>query len=327
MLLEQRLETFDTLEAYYHSYGLLRWPVVYVLPFWLRAWWEAYAEPNTEALLLSFHDGDGLFGLAPLYKCSGGAARFIGSASVCDYLDFISAPGRGEAFLGTLAAALTERDISALELESQRPDSLVFRILAEYGSPPGWRATFTRETLAFAVPSRPSWEAYLTALSKKQRHEVRRRLRRFFEDAPGYRYRVLASPADLAAFTPVFLELMRQNPEKEEFLDSVTAAYFHRLILSSGQAGVGRFGVLEIDGKVVAAVLYFDYEGRVYLYNSGYRSEAASLGVGFICKVLCLRDSFNRGAGVFDFLKGDEVYKSRLGARGVPVYRVTLRKV
>jgi CelD/BcsL family acetyltransferase involved in cellulose biosynthesis len=44
------------------------------------------------------------------------------------------------------------------------------------------------------------------------------------------------------------------------------------------------------------------------------------LSVGLLSKVLCIKDSIERGKKRFDFLKGREAYKYRLGGREVPIY-------
>jgi CelD/BcsL family acetyltransferase involved in cellulose biosynthesis len=60
-----------------------------------------------------------------------------------------------------------------------------------------------------------------------------------------------------------------------------------------------------------------DLGGTRYLYNSGYDADFSGLSVGIACKLLSIRDAVERGLTRYDFLKGEETYKRRLG--GVPV--------
>jgi len=103
--------------------------------------------------------------------------------------------------------------------------------------------------------------------------------------------------------------------------------FFQHLITAAAETGLARFGLLEVEGRNVAAVLYFDYQDKIYLYNSGYDSEYHSLSVGLLAKILCIRDSIERGKQIFDFLKGQEIYKTRLGGNTVPIYQVTLERI
>ena len=65
-------------------------------------------------------------------------------------------------------------------------------------------------------------------------------------------------------------------------------------------------------------LLGFDHGDRLNLYNSGYDPAYRDLSVGLICKAYCIGETIERGMR-YDFLKGREVYKHRLGAREVPI--------
>jgi CelD/BcsL family acetyltransferase involved in cellulose biosynthesis len=65
----------------------------------------------------------------------------------------------------------------------------------------------------------------------------------------------------------------------------------------------------------------FDYNDTVYLYHSGYNRLYDSLSPGFLAKLLSIRDSIERGMRRYDFLKGAQEYKYRLGGREIPLYR------
>jgi len=99
------------------------------------------------------------------------------------------------------------------------------------------------------------------------------------------------------------------------------ASFFKLLVTATAQAKILRLGFLKLDTVPVAALIYFDYNDTIYLYNSGYDPQYSYLSVGLISKVLCIKDSIERGKEKFDFLKGAEVYKYRLGGQEIPLYR------
>ena len=101
------------------------------------------------------------------------------------------------------------------------------------------------------------------------------------------------------------------TPARESFFRSLAGA----------TAGIGllRLGILQIDSAPAAMTMGFDYEGSHYLYNSAYDPRFSHLSVGLLCKVLCLKDSIERGKTTWDFLKGGEPYKYQLGGRQVPI--------
>ena len=94
------------------------------------------------------------------------------------------------------------------------------------------------------------------------------------------------------------------------------------------EAGLLKFGILELGKLPVAMTIYFDYHDCVYLYNSGYDPRYSSLSVGLLAKILGIKDSIQRGKKKFDFLKGGEPYKYHLGGREIPLYscQITIKK-
>jgi len=59
----------------------------------------------------------------------------------------------------------------------------------------------------------------------------------------------------------------------------------------------------------------------MYLYNNGYDNDFSSLSVGLLGKVLSIKESIQSGKKTYDFLKGAEVYKRRLGGQPIQLYR------
>jgi CelD/BcsL family acetyltransferase involved in cellulose biosynthesis len=90
-------------------------------------------------------------------------------------------------------------------------------------------------------------------------------------------------------------------------------AFFIDMAQAVAGYGALRLGLLEMGTRPVAAVLCFDYNNGVYLYNSGYDPSYARLSAGLISKLEAIRWAIQQKKRVFDFLKGAEVYKERLG--------------
>ena len=102
-------------------------------------------------------------------------------------------------------------------------------------------------------------------------------------------------------------------------------SFFKSLAKAMAQAQLLRLGILELDALPIAVVMCFDYNDTVYLYNSGYDPTYGSLSVGLISKILSIKDSIGRGRRKFDFLKGAEDYKYRLGGKEIPLHGCQIR--
>ena len=328
MAAEIRIENLASLAKYYdHPTLKQNWSLVFNLPVWLQAWWEAFGA-EYELCLYSVWQEGALIGIAPLMR-RGEEARLLGSPDVCDYLDFVAVAGKESDLLKALIPELQKQKIKRLILNAQRPDSVFFKgnsfATAEAGDVKKLYSLHIRkDDNSYELLLASSWEDYLAGLNKKQRHEIRRKLRRLEEGAKSYRYRVISGKEEIESFIPCFFDLFQQNPEKADFFTENMERYFRLLITAMAEASLARFGLLEIDDITAAAVFYFDYRKRVYLYNSGYRSDYSDLSVGLLSKILCIRDNIDKGRAVFDFLKGEEIYKSRLGGTAIPIHTATL---
>jgi CelD/BcsL family acetyltransferase involved in cellulose biosynthesis len=294
------------------------WNCIFVLPPWLKAWWHEFGS-DAELYLAAVLQGRVLIGVAPLLL-KDGEASFIGSADVCDYLDFIILPGREVDFFTALLDDLKVRGVGRLSLGPLRPDSTVLSSLLPLVRDLKYDFACEMKDVSSEVCLPPTWEEYLGMLTQKQRHEVRRKLRRLRE-AGDVNYRVFEDWDSISLSMALFLKLFRESRQaKATFLTTRMEQFLTSLVRGMAQAGLARLGILELSASPVAAVLCFDHNNTVFLYNNGYDPHYSSLSAGSICKALCIKDSIEKGRGKFDFLKGAEEYKHHLGGREVNLY-------
>ena len=72
----------------------------------------------------------------------------------------------------------------------------------------------------------------------------------------------------------------------------------------------------------VAAAFGFEDDDTYYLYNSAYDIGAGAASPGIVLVSELVKQALETGHRRFDFLKGDEVYKYRLGASARPLWRI-----
>ena len=245
----------------------------------------------------------------------------MGSDDVCDFVDFVIAPGEGENFFNILIDYLKNKGIRRLNLGLLRPDSTVFTHLAPLAKKRRHTVVCEVEDVSLEMDLPDSWEDYLGMLKGKQRHEVRRKLKRFREKGRS-EYRVIEDKAEIPNTMDLFLKFFRESRhDKESFLTSKRETFFRALAGRMAQEHLLRIGVLTLEDKPVAAIMCFEYNDIVYLYNSGYDPQYGAMSVGLISKIMCIKESTERGRKKFNFLKGAEVYKYRLGGKEVPLQR------
>jgi len=289
----------------------LDWAPLFISPVWLNVWWNVFGD-GYELNLVSVRENDTLIGIAPL-MIKTGVASIIGSTDVCDYLDLIVLPNSDENFFDALFDDLKKKGIKQLNLESLRPDSRVLTGFTDIALNRGCEVSLTPCDVTLEMKLPDSWDEYLKSLNSKQRHEVRRKLRRL-EEAGEFQYRSISEGTFITKALDTFLKMFTESrDDKADFLTEKRELFFRSMTESMANAGILKLGVLEIGTIPAAMIMYFDYNDTIYLYNSGFEKEYISLSVGLLSKVLCIKDSIRSGKKVFDFLKGNEVYKSRLG--------------
>ncbi len=313
-------ESFDSLDSCWvnpsHS---LRWNSLFVLPAWLKVWWQELGA-GVELYLGTVRQREEVIGIAPLLVREG-KASLIGSADVCDYLDFVVAPGRESDFFGVLLNDLKAKGINHLDLRPLRPDSTVLTDLVGIARDRGYEVLCQPEDVSLELDLPSTWEEYLATLDKKQRHEVRRKLRRLWEAGEVKHRCVEVSRGEVGDYTDTFLKLFSlSRAEKANFMTPEMESFFRSLAEAMAVIGLLRFGILELDTLPAAMTVGFDYNDSHYLYNSAYDPQYNSLSVGLLCKVLCIKESIEKGQKKWDFLKGGEPYKYQLGGQEIPLY-------
>ena len=124
---------------------------------------------------------------------------------------------------------------------------------------------------------------------------------------------------------PLFLKMFKESrSDKAHFMNDKMKLFFEELAENMASKEYIRLAFLELNKEPVASVMYFDYNNVRYLYNSGYDPKYGDLSVGLLSKVFCIKDAIERKLKAFDFLKGSEVYKYRLGGREIPLYKCNI---
>ena len=286
---------------------------------WHSLWWETFAESGDELHLLAVRADGALVGIAPLMLRLGRLSFSCGT-DVSDYLDVIARPHQGEAVGRALAPHLRGLDWSLLALDSLPAEATALRHLAPNLEAAGLDVEVERQDTCPTAYLPSDWDSYLASLTKKDRHELRRKVRRL-EGAGRVAFYPLVGAEVTGRDVDDFLTLLRLSaPEKAAFMDERMEGFFRGLFVRFADDGLLRLYFLELAGRRVASALCFDSGEELLLYNSGYDPAYAGLSAGLVLKAYSLRDAIALGRKRFDFLRGDERYKYDLKGVDVPLY-------
>jgi CelD/BcsL family acetyltransferase involved in cellulose biosynthesis len=317
-------ETFDSItDCWRDPQHSLAWDCLFVMPGWLKVWWDNFGGDRI-AHLCVVRNTDELIGIAPL-MIEGKTARLIGDPDVCDFVDVIAAPGRGRAFFQNLIPYIRKQGATRLDFGAVRVDSVVFTDLVAVAKDLNYETICDPEDVSMELELPSTWDEYLKQLTGKERHEIRRKLRRLNE-AARINLRLVEDPDGVAKEIDTFFTLFKLNRwDKLAFMSDRRAAFFRSLAMEMAAARILRLYFLDLDDVPAAAAMCFDYRSTVYLYNNGYDKRYKSLSVGLLSTIFCIKESIQKGKARYDFLKGPEPYKRRLGGKPVQLYRCQVK--
>lgn len=156
------------------------------------------------------------------------------------------------------------------------------------------------------------FDEWLAGLRKKERHELRRKHRRFSETLG--RPRLIEVDDPIGTFTR--MHRMADGP-KGRFMTPEREAFFRDLATLPG----ARVDILAGAAGFPAAAAFGFQDDEVYaLYNSAYDPSHAHASPGIVLLWFLVESVVEARLPIFDFLKGDETYKLRLGAAARPLY-------
>jgi CelD/BcsL family acetyltransferase involved in cellulose biosynthesis len=300
-----------------------------------RTWWQHRGGgewKNAQLLLVSLRENDKLIGIAPLFlaEYEGNPALLLnGSIEISDYLDLIVRKDDHAKFLSGLLDFLASNladNWSAIEWYNLPDTSPTLPALQSEAATRGWThlEEIYRPTPRIALNG--SFEDYLSSIGKKQRHEIRRKMRRATESELNVRFVLVDKSADIEPELNIFFDLMVHDPNKAAFLHPAMREQMTSILRAAHENGYLWLGFLEIDGVKTAASLNFDYGNKLWGYNSGVSREHMELSPGWVLLGHTIQWCCENNRYEFDFMRGDEDYKYRFGGVNQYVMRTKLKR-
>ena len=305
---------------------------VFFTPQWQEAWWRHFGAGRQLSIITIRSDDGSLEGLAPLMRSRDGSEgtrlEFIGDLELCDYFEVLMAPRRQQEVARAIADYLVSEANDDVEicLNNLSADSPAAPLLQDSLTREGLLLeTETIETCPTIVLP-PEWNAYLAALRGKDRHELRRKIRRA-ENAAELAYTVTDTPEQLDRDLETFIALhrMSQQDDKQGFMTPAKVAFFGDMAHRLWSEGWLELAFLYADERPIAGLCCMTYGTTYAAYNSGYHPDYSYLSAGIVLFADRIRSAIRRGYRAFDFLRGNESYKYRFGASDRPLSQFMVR--
>jgi succinate dehydrogenase flavin-adding protein (antitoxin of CptAB toxin-antitoxin module) len=161
------------------------------------------------------------------------------------------------------------------------------------------------------------YDDYLQNLTKKNRHELNRKKRKFSDQVNSFE---LLESRENEIFKIFVSQHKQSKGEKGKFMTENVQDYFEKLLNIDGW----KIYYLSTDKGVISTAFCYENKNGCYLYNSSRDIEFNSLNPGIVLNDLIIQGLINDGKSFFDFLKGTERYKFDLGGKSVQLYDLSL---
>ena len=179
------------------------------------------------------------------------------------------------------------------------------------------QAIISKSDIVVTLPLSDSYEVYLSKLSKKKRHELKRKKRNFEKEINDFQ--LLESNED-----EIFAEFISQHRnslgEKGEFMTDEFEVFFKNLL----QLEHWKIYFLQSGNEIISTAFCYENEYGCYLYNSSRNNTFNHLNPGIVLNYLIIQQLIDSGKVFFDFLKGTERYKYDLGGNSVQLYDLAI---
>jgi len=290
-----------------------------------QAWWSAHGggAEDVSIAVRSASSGE-LLGYLPLMRRPDGVI-YSGATLHIDYATVLLAPHTGaqsqesDPVADALATALLALN-SPINMMRIRPaDAAHVRMVAAIQR----AATVASRTATYDVEEPAPFidlqgirtiDEHLERLDKKQRHEIRRKVRR--GEAAGVQ---ISASEDVLADLPEFVRLHRARwGERGLFTETPKGAeeeaFLRELFATAPSGTISMLLARSDEFGTFAAGLFLRDAGAIRYWNAGGDAAARALSPGVLLFVHGLQMAINEGRGQLDFLRGNEPYKYECGA-------------
>jgi CelD/BcsL family acetyltransferase involved in cellulose biosynthesis len=264
---------------------------------------------TTEAVTLAV--GEPPHGIAALARDSDGTLGFAGG-ELTDEQDVVASAGEGRSVATAVAGWIAADAPRLVRLEYVPEDAPTLDAMAAVLGERGYRVDRSRLITSPRLGLPRDFESYVQSLGKKERHELRRKIRRL-EKATQATFR-WATDAERGATLDRFFALHRlSRGEKADFMTPDVERFFRDIADALAPLGRLRLGVLRAHDEDAAVLFAFAYRGTLALYNAAYDPALASLSIGIVSHAWTIREAIAEQFDTYDLLRGDEPYKYDLG--------------
>ncbi len=294
---------------------------------WNYWWWKHLAQHNPLRIFAAYQKGI-VRGIAPFFvesrhgeKC----LRFLGSGKTCtDYLQIIAQDEIKIEFCFAIANEIQNNldRVSLVELEGVAGTDYD-QLFCERLNDSFWR--YDQQLASTWVVDLPkTWDEFAAGRHKSLRRKIRKAEKRYKSGQAN-----VESTRDELGFEEAF-DLLAELHQKRfvskgkrgVFSDARFKDFLKNATRALSEKGHAEIIVCRVDGQPIVAHLYLNGSNGPQMYQSGICDQSMHLEPGHLLFTHTVHRAIDEGHSTFDFLRGDEHYKSLWGGAPIPLYTI-----
>jgi CelD/BcsL family acetyltransferase involved in cellulose biosynthesis len=299
----------------------MAFPSIFCTWEWIYTWWEHFGGAY-DPVILAVYDGPALKGIMPLAlqkadtvksQLKGRVLSYCGSKEVYpDHLDVISsredAPECMRAVWDYLADEFTAWDVIEIALMSEGSNLLSYINSGQLR----YEADVKQRSKAPFIPLEGGLEEYMQSFGSKQRYSIRSRQRKLYEQLGAWYAAGSPSESTIDLKTLFSLHAMRAKRKNivSTFQGEELFNFHDALIRRLNAQGRAWLRLIRNSTGIIAAFYGFSFGGHLFYYQIGLDTELERYAPGKVLMFEVIKEAFDSGHKEFDFLRGDEEYKS-----------------
>lgn len=287
---------------------------------WLSTWARHFGSKSEPFVLIARDTETGeLAGATPLVIERNSLIKkliFMGNGPLqTDHLDFIMREGKEQEIAQALTATLCKQmhRWDTIFFDGLKSSSDVLQNLRVI--------TDSKQDLIYNeicpyLPLPENWASLRQTLGKNLRYNLGRYQRKLEKNFPGaISFQTVKNESELARVMPKLYQLHHKVLIAKEnkngiFEEKRIEEFSNEMSLQALASDNLRLHSLSVDHKIIAVLYCFQYKNRVYYYQAGYDSDWKTYSPGRLLMAYAIENAIAEGMKVFDFLRGDEAYKS-----------------
>ena len=213
----------------------------------------------------------------------------------------------------------SEEQINDLKIKNFELDSLSYFQIAQFLNQNNFASIeIIKSDISIYLELPSSYESYLNGLSKKNRHELKRK-KRIFVDKFG---EISFKKSNNKDIFDEFVRLHKKSlGEKGKYMNKRVEDFYESLIEQENWY----IYYIDFEDSIVSSAFVYESEIVDYLYNSCRDHTLDEFNTGTYLNDQLLQNSIDNKKQYFDYLKGEEKYKFNFGGQVHQLYDLKIK--